>query len=193
MAVPVTLFADFTSAGSYVAEAALALLQDEGVVAVEHRALELFPAPARLPLSPDAATVEAARPLADALALELRLPPRAARTRKAHELARFGARKGVGRELRHALYAAYFRDGRDVGRIDVLVEIAAALGLDATESKVVLDIDTFADDVMVDAGEARRLGIAAVPTMVIGAGDGARAVAGPLPLEVLRAVLAGAE
>ncbi|HYW06227.1 MAG TPA: DsbA family protein [Longimicrobium sp.] len=188
MAVPVTLFADFTSAASYVTEAALWRLVDEGLVTPEFRALEIFPAPARLPLEPP--TVDEVRPLADELGVELRRPPLAARTRKAHELARFGAAKGMERELRAAIHAAYFRDGRDIGRIDVLVEIASALGLDTTESKVVLDIDSYAAAVAADAADARRVGIAAVPVMVVGAGG--RIVAGPQPLDLLRAALAGA-
>jgi predicted DsbA family dithiol-disulfide isomerase len=188
MAVPVTLFADFTSAASYVAEAALWRLVDEGLATVDFRALELFPAPARLPLEPP--EVEEVRSLAGELGVELRRPPLSARTRKAHELARFGAAKGMERETRAAIYAAYFRDGRDVGRIDVLVEIASALGLDTTESKVVLDIDSHTASVLADAAEARRLAVSAVPVMVVG--DEARIVAGPQPLDLLRAVLAGA-
>lgn len=190
MAVPVTLFADFTSAASYVAETALWRLMDEGIVEVEFRALELFPAPARLPLDPP--DVEEVRPLADELGVELRRPPLAARTRKAHELARFGAAKGMEREVRAAIHAAYFRGGRDIGRIDVLVEVASGLGLDTTESKVVLDIDSYTASVLADAAEARRIAISAVPVMVVGAGDEARIVAGPQPLDLLRAVLAGA-
>ena len=189
-AVPVTLFADFTSAASYVAEAALWRLVDEGLVAAEFRALEIFPAPARLPLEPP--EVDEVGPLAAELGVELRRPALAARTRKAHELARFGAAKGMERELRAAIYAAYFRDGRDIGRIDVLVEIATALGLDTTESKVVLDIDSYTASVAADAADALRVAISAVPVMVVGAGDDARIVAGPQPLDLLRAVLAGA-
>jgi predicted DsbA family dithiol-disulfide isomerase len=185
-AVPVTLFADFTSAASYVAEAALWRLVDEGLVAAEFRALEIFPAPARLPLEPP--EVDEVGPLG----VELRRPALAARTRTAHELARFGAAKGMERELRAAIYAAYFRDGRDIGRIDVLVEIATALGLDTTESKVVLDIDSYTASVAADAADALRVAISAVPVMVVGAGDDARIVAGPQPLDLLRAVLAGA-
>jgi predicted DsbA family dithiol-disulfide isomerase len=187
--VPATVFTDFTCPFSYVTEAALARVEDEGGIAASFRAFELHPAPARLPLGgPD---VEAVRPLADALGLEIRHPPLAARTRKAHELARFGEGKGLGRPLRAAIFAAYFGAGRDIGRIDVLVEIAAGLGLDATESRVVLDVDTFAADVARDGAEARRLRIAGTPTLVLGAAPGLRLVAGALSVDELRALLAG--
>ncbi len=188
----VTVFSDFTCPFSYVTEAALWRVEDEGDVVVEYRAFELHPAPARLPLGGPTVEVEAARSLAEALGIEMRTPPVAARTRKAHELARFGAAKGIGRPLRAALFAAYFSEGRDIGRIDVLVEIAAALGLDATESKVVLDVDTFAAGVERDNAEARRLGIAGTPALLLGTGAGLRLATGALSVDELRALLAGA-
>lgn len=185
--VPATLFSDFTCPFSYVTEAALARVESE--VAVTFRALELFPAPSRLPLGGPA--VDDALPLADTLGLPMRRPPVAARTRKAHELARFGAAKGMERAMRSALFAAYFADGRDIGRIDVLVEIAAALGLDASETKVVLDVDTFAAEVMSGSAEARRLGIAGVPALLLGSGADLRIAAGALNVDEIRALLAG--
>ena len=190
--MPATLFSDFTCPFSYVTEAALWRVEDEGGAAVEYRAFELYPAPARLPLGGPAAEVEAARPLADVLGLEMRPPTIAARTRKAHELARFGAAKGIGRPLRAALFAAYFGEGRDIGRIDVLVEIAAALGLDRTETRVVLDVDTFAAEVGRDGAEARRLGIAGTPALLLGAAPDLRLATGALSVDELRALLAGA-
>lgn len=184
-----TLFSDFTCPFSYVTEAALWRVGDEGGAAVEYRAFELYPAPSRLPLGGPAAEVEAARPLADALGLEMRPPALAARTRKAHELARFGAAKGIGRALRGAIFAAYFGEGRDIGRIDVLVEIARALGLDPSETRVVLDVDTFAAAVAHDSAEARRLGIAGTPALLLGAGAEIRLAAGALSVDEIRALL----
>jgi predicted DsbA family dithiol-disulfide isomerase len=187
--VPATVFTDFTCPFSYVTEAALARVEDEDGIAASFRSFELHPAPARLPLcGPE---VEAVRTLADALGLELRRPPLAARTRKAHELARFGEGKGVGRPLRAAIFAAYFGAGRDIGRIDVLVEIASALGLDATETRVVLDVDTFAAQVARDGAEARRLGIAGTPAILLGAAPDLRLVTGALAVDELRALVAG--
>ena len=153
------------------------------------RAYELYPAPVRLPLG--GPEVEAALPLAAALGLEMRRPPMAARTRKAHELARFAAGRGMERAMRAAIFGAYFAEGRDIGRIDVLVEIDAGLGLDASETKVVLDVDTFAAEVMRDGAEARRLGIAGTPALLLGTGADARITAGALNEDEIRALLAG--
>lgn len=188
-AVPVLVFSDFTCPFSYVTEAALRRLEAEGLATPRYAAFELYPAPAPLPASLSAGDLAAARPLADELGIALNAPPAVPRTRKAHEAAKFAAGKGVGREMREAIFAAVFRDGRDVGRIDVLVELATALGLDVTESKVVLDVDKFGDAVDADRALARRLAIDAVPAMVVGADAGAELVRGAFPYAALRELL----
>lgn len=187
-AVPVVVFSDFTCPFSHVTEAALRRLEDEGLAAPRYAAFELFPAPAPL-AAPSADDVRAALPLAEALGIALKLPPAVPRTRKAHEAAKLAAQKGVGRAMREAIFAAYFGEGRDVGRIDVLVELGAALGLDATELKVVLDVDTFSAAVDADRALASRLGIAAVPALVVGGGADAELVAGAQPYAALREML----
>ena len=188
-AVPVLVFSDFTCPFSHVSEAALRRLQDEGWAAPRYAAFELHPAPAPLPAEPSAADVEAARPLAEELGIALRAPAAVPRTRKAHEAAKAAEAKGAGRAMREAIFRACFGEGRDVGRIDVLVEIGAALGLDPTELKVVLDVDTFGGAVDADRALARRLGIEAVPALVVGGGADARLVMGAQPYAALRALL----
>lgn len=183
-AVPVTVFSDFVCPFCYVTEAALWRLEDEGLAAPSYRAYELHPAPA-LPRAVAFETLEAARPLAEALGLDLRLPV-AAHTRKAHEAARFAASKGAGRAFREAVHAAAFAQGRDVGRIDVLVELGAALGLDATELKVVLDVDAFTGEVEADGALARRWGVDAVPALLVGEGARAQALVGAFGYDDLR-------
>ncbi|MFL5538529.1 MAG: DsbA family protein [Longimicrobiaceae bacterium] len=187
-AVPVLVFSDFTCPFCHVNEAALRRLEDEGLAAPRYAAFELYPAPAP-PGAPSADDVRAAKPLAEALGIALTAPGTRPRTRKAHEAAKLAEQKGAGRAMREAIFAAYFGDGRDVGRIDVLVELGAALGLDPTELKVVLDVDTFSGAVDADRALAARLGIAAVPALVVGAGADAEMVSGALPYAALREML----
>lgn len=188
-AVPVLAFSDFTSAFCHVTEAALRRLEDEGLAVPRYAAFELYPPGTPLPEAPHGDEADAARPLAEALEIELAAPAVLPRTRKAHEAVKFAEQKGVGRAMRESVWAAYFHGGRDVGRIDVLVELGVALGLDATEMKVVLDVDSLAAAVAADEALARRLGIDAVPALVIGAGAGAELVIGALPYAELRALL----
>jgi predicted DsbA family dithiol-disulfide isomerase len=187
-AVPVVVFSDFTCPFCHVTEAALRRLEDEGVAAPRYAAFELYPAPTP-PGTPSPDDVRAALPLAEELGIPLTVPRILPRTRKAHEEARAAERKGAGRAMREATFAAYFGDGRDIGRIDVLVELGAALGLDATELKVVLDVDTFSGAVDADRALAARLGIAAVPALVAGAGGDAELIVGAQPYAALRELL----
>lgn len=191
-AVPVVVFSDFACPFSYVTEAALRRMEAAGEVAATHLAWELYPAPAPLPPADAGKWMDALRPLANELGLALRVPP-PARTRKAHEAAAFAASKGVGPAMREALFAAHFGEGRDIGRIDVLVEIGAGLGLDATELKVVLDVDTFAARVAAERDAALRAGVRGVPTIVVGTGDEARWLVGARPFAELRAAILGGD
>lgn len=89
-------------------------------------------------------------------------------TRKAHELAIQAREAGVLAPVDRGLYDAYFAEGRDIGRVDVLVEIGAAAGLDPTETKASLDVDRHAAEVEEDRCRAREAGVRGVPTLVRG-------------------------
>jgi len=182
-AVPVVVVSDFGSPFCWLAEAAMRRLRDEGLASVSYHALELHPAGTPDPEPP---RVEAAMPLAGELGLELRRPGRGVRTRKAHELAKLARRHGREHEVRDGLFEAYFRDDQDIGRIDVLVRIGVAAGLDLTEVKVVLDVDTHAASVQRESEMARQAGLDAVPVVVLGAGDRRIRVEGAFPLEEWR-------
>ena len=184
-AVPVVVFSDFTCPWSYVTETALRRLEDEGLAAPRYAAFELYPAPALLP-SALSGWPEPLLALAEGAGIELGEPAAPTRTRKAHEAALFAAAKGSGRAMREAIFAAYFRDGMDVGRIDVLVELGAALGLDASEMKAVLDVDTFTGRVLRDQAVAHGVGIEAVPALIVGEGDAASLLVGAQSYEALR-------
>lgn len=68
--------------------------------------------------------------------------------------------------LLDALYAAYFEFGRDIGDRDVLVDVAAAVGLDAAETRAQLAGDAGAAEVMADVAFARQVGISGVPFFI---------------------------
>ena len=105
-----------------------------------------------------------------------------------HELRLHAAEKGLEGPIHDALFKARFEDGADIGRVDVLVGLAAGLGLDLTETKAVLDVDRYADRV----AELRRLaeaeGVERTPTVHIGS----ERLEGPLRIDDLRGLLEAA-
>jgi predicted DsbA family dithiol-disulfide isomerase len=70
--------------------------------------------------------------------------------------------------LRDALYKAYFVDTRNVGDVEVLVEVAASCGISADAARRVLSERTFKEAVDADWARARRYGITGVPSFVAG-------------------------
>jgi predicted DsbA family dithiol-disulfide isomerase len=87
------------------------------------------------------------------------------------------------------LFRAYFTEGRHVGRIDDLVDLATDVGLDADEVRTALAESTYAPAVTADLEQARAYGISAVPFFVL---DGRYGVAGAQAPEVIAQALAQA-
>ena len=71
------------------------------------------------------------------------------------------------RKLKHALLQAYHGDGRNPGAHEVLLELAAAAGLDAQGAAAVLASDAHADDVRQAERFWQQAGIQSVPAVVI--------------------------
>ncbi|MBY0688630.1 DsbA family oxidoreductase [Microbacterium marinilacus] len=106
-------------------------------------------------------------------------------TVKAHELTHFAKEHGKQVEMTERLMSAYFVEGRHVGRIDDLVELAEEVGLDASAARDVLDNDHYLPDVRQDQAQARAFGISGVPFFVI---DGKYGVSGAQPPEAFTQV-----
>jgi len=164
------VYCDYVSPFCYMAEPALRRLRAEAGVQVEHRAYELWPAPAALPDPREAERewAEVVEPLARALGVELRFPRIQPRTRKAHEAAAYARDHGRFDELHEALYRAHFVEGLDIGRIDVLAEVGARAGLDAQDLRIALSVDRYTDQVLAEELEAVRRGVRGVPAYVVG-------------------------
>lgn len=130
---------------------------------------ELRPPPAPLTATDDPFWAERWREAwahAEDAGAELRPPRLVPWTRKAHELHAFAATRDLGDRIRVAIFEAYFARGRDIGRIDVLVEVAVAAGIDRAEVKAVLDVDRHEADVTAARAEAEALGVDDVPMLL---------------------------
>lgn len=104
----------------------------------------------------------------------------------AHEL--LHAAKAQGRQLETAevLFRAYFEQGRHVGRIDDLVELASEAGLDAGTVRAALESHEYLGAVHADQAQAAAYGIRGVPFFVI---DGRYGVSGAQDPDVFAGAL----
>lgn len=89
------------------------------------------------------------------------------KTLKAHELLHLAKARGLQEPMKERLLAAYFVDGRHVGDIDQLAELAVEVGLDRDEVVTALTEGTYASAVQADIEMAYRYGISGVPFYVI--------------------------
>ena len=98
-----------------------------------------------------------------------------ANTLLAHQLLALAEERGLQDAMKERLLAAYFTDGLAIGDPDVLVELAAEVGLDADEARRWLDGSLGGRHVTEDLEFALDNGITSVPTYVF---DGRLAVPG---------------
>jgi predicted DsbA family dithiol-disulfide isomerase len=113
-------------------------------------------------------------------------------TRLAHRLMQFAQQRNEPMKtaaLYQAIYAAYFSEGRDIGSLDTLIAIAAEKAFDANEVRAYLL--SAAGNQEMDAARARadKLGVQAVPTILI---DG-HVISGAQPPVVFTNALRSAE
>ena len=106
-------------------------------------------------------------------------------SRLAQELAKWAESNGKGDAFHHAVFRAYFVDGKNIGKVDVLAGLAASVGFSDEEATVVLRSRTFRKEVDSDWLRSRELGITAVPTFVVNG----QTLVGAQPYEVLEKFL----
>jgi len=85
----------------------------------------------------------------------------------AHRMLHWASLEGRGAELKRALLRAYHGEGRNPAAKDVLVEAAAAAGLDRARAEAVANSDEFANEVRERERHWLRQGVSGVPFVVI--------------------------
>jgi predicted DsbA family dithiol-disulfide isomerase len=189
--VRVTVFSDYVCPFCYLEEPDLARVRQEygDRVEIDWRAYELRPDPVPT-LDPDGEYLHrvwnaSVYPMARSLGMTLRLPPVQPRSRKALEAAEYAREEGKFDALHTALFKAFFEDGRDLADTGVLLEVGESVGLEREELRKALDEGRYTEKVVADEELARKLGVASVPTMLVGAADAsleeAEAITGTQP------------
>jgi predicted DsbA family dithiol-disulfide isomerase len=83
--------------------------------------------------------------------------------------------------LKHALFRAYFTEGRNVGDPDVLVQKVGEAGLDPKAAREVLDSGRYAEEVRQEEAGWMNAGISSVPAIIV---DKKYLISGGQPPEV---------
>jgi predicted DsbA family dithiol-disulfide isomerase len=93
--------------------------------------------------------------------------PRIPNTLNAHRLIHWAGLEGRQTLMKAALMRAYWRDGRDIGDLETLADIAGETGLDRPVMARLLASDADRDTIAARDTHARQRGINAVPTFII--------------------------
>ena len=167
----VRFFFDYVDPASFLVERHLALVEDSLSIAAERIPFEVRPPPTPL-ADPHAPQWRSFWEGAEAEALKegvtLAHPLLVPWTRKAHELALHSREEDRFFAIHRALFEAFLLEGKDLGRVDMLLEIAVRHGLDLSRAKAVLDVDRHAPMVTITRARAERLGVRGVPTLQAG-------------------------
>lgn len=129
------------------------------------RAFELRPEPVEL-LEPHGAYLttvwrDHVYPMAEKMNMPLKMPPIQPRSRLAHEAAKWAGSHDRLAAYNLALFRAFFEFGLDISDMQVLMKLAADMGLDPAALAQVLSSHQYTGEVEGDEEEARKLGIRA--------------------------------
>ena len=165
-------------------------LKESHNVQIRWRSYELRPAGSP-PISPDyRARIEAGRPQMEQMArerygLELNTGPFGIDSRPALVGAKFAEAQGVGEAFHDAVFRAYWQDAQNIEDLDVLAELATAVGLDRDQFLAALDDPHYQGAMLADVQQAFQFGLGGVPALVY---NNKYLVSGAQPYELLAEV-----
>tara|TARA_B100000614_G_scaffold210426_1_gene193443 strand:+ start:168 stop:836 length:669 start_codon:yes stop_codon:yes gene_type:complete len=108
----------------------------------------------------------------------------------AHRLIRYADEIGKQGDVVEALFRGYFFDGRDIGDVGTLADIAGECGLERDTIQAYLESEDDVVQVRTEDDTARRMGIHGVPCFIV---DARYAVSGAQDPEVFQQVFSVAE
>ncbi|MBP6563196.1 MAG: DsbA family oxidoreductase [Neisseriaceae bacterium] len=171
----VTVYADYVCPYCLLAEQSLLAAIGERDISIRWRAFELRPdpVPTLRPEDDYLQTVwrQSVYPMAKQMGVPIQLPTLSPqpRTDKAFELLAMAEDQGLAHAYSMRLLRAFFQEDRDIGQVNVLVELAAEVGLDPAAARQALEQGIYTarhQEALRHAREERV--ITSVPTLVIG-------------------------
>ncbi len=195
----IDVWSDYVCPFCYLVEPTLARIEQEFAenTKVVWRAFELRPEPVPT-LDPDGAYLReiwasSVYPMAEQRGMTLRLPPVQPRSRLAHEAGVHARVHGRFTPLNDAIFRAFFKQGADIGDLNVLVKLGGTVGLEETELRNALTDGRHRQHVLDDEALAAEIGISGVPALTVRPVEVPLAQAvfieGAQPYEVIREVL----
>ena len=89
-------------------------------------------------------------------------------SRLAQEVGKWADTQPGGEAIHDTMFRAYFVEARNIGDLDVILDIVKQVGLPVDEAREVIEKRTFKDAVDEDWALSRQLGVTGVPTFVAG-------------------------
>ena len=109
-------------------------------------------------------------------------------SRLAQEIGTWVETQPGGNAIHDKFFQAYFVDGRNVGDVDVIIDIVKSVGLDEIEARAVLEERRFKDAVDADWAKSHSYGVTGVPTFF----SNGQGLVGAQPYEGLQQLMEGA-
>ena len=123
--------------------------------------------------------------VAEELGLPLGERKKTYNSRLAQELGKWAETKGKGDEYHDAVFRAYFVDGKNIAKTDVLLELVKAVVLSENEAGEALAMRAFKEFVDSDWALVDKMGVSSVPTFALDD----QTLVGAQPYEVLEQFL----
>ncbi|MCK6624028.1 MAG: DsbA family protein [Anaerolineae bacterium] len=108
------------------------------------------------------------------------------KSRYALEGAKVAEAKGFGDAYHEAMFKAHFVDDRDFGNLEILGDLAAAVGLDRADFLVAVSSGAYAPPVDADIQQAQAYGLQGVPATIIAQ---KYLISGAQPFEALQEIV----
>lgn len=143
--------------------------EETGAIRVEPWPMEVNPPPHPLlhpEVQPWASRWDQALKESQTVGLQLQRPWIVPWSRKAHELGFCAREENSFPRIHLSLFRAYLIDGSDIGRVDVLMDLARKSGMDPMHTKAVLDVDRHRNDVEEARAQGIRQGVESIPSLL---------------------------
>lgn len=88
-------------------------------------------------------------------------------SRVAHELNKWADTQGCGAAFRKAVFCAYLVDGKNIGKVPVLMELVSSIGLSCQEADRILETHAFKDAVDSDWARSLQVDPEYIPSLML--------------------------